>query len=62
MSYEGMLGFGIQDSMNKLHKSVRLVPSFIIGTNFTSQYISINRKSCCYKVIPADKHTDIHNL
>lgn len=62
MRYEATLGFGIQNSMNKLHKSARLVPSFIIGTNFTSQYISINRKSCCYKVIPADKQTELHNL
>jgi len=59
MSYEAILCFRIQDSMNKLHKPFRQVPSFIIGTNFTSQFISINRKSCRYKVIPADKHTEL---
>jgi len=62
MNYEANLGFGIQDSVNKLHKSVRLVLSFIIGTNFTCQYMSSNRISCCYKVIASDKHTELHNL
>lgn len=62
MSCEAIFWFRIQDSINKLYKPVRQVPSFIIGTNFSSQYISINRKSLCCKVIPADKHIELHTL